>query len=58
LVVCLHPNSGQNENIIANEFFESVATFKHLGTTITNQNDFHDEMKSRLNTENAYYYSV
>jgi hypothetical protein len=53
LVVCLHPNSGQNYNIIANEFFESVATFEHLGTTITNQNDFHDEMKSRLNTENA-----
>jgi hypothetical protein len=53
LVVYHHPNSGQNYNIIANEFFESVATFKQLRTKITNQNDFHDEMKSRLNTENA-----
>jgi hypothetical protein len=29
-----------------------------LGTTLTNQNDIHDEIKSRLNSGNAYYYSV
>jgi hypothetical protein len=44
-----HPNSGQNQNIrIANESFEKVATFKYLGTTLTNQNDIRDEIKIRL----------
>jgi hypothetical protein len=53
------PNSGQNQNIrTANESFEKVAKFKYLGATLTNQNDIHDEMKSRLNSGNACYYSV
>jgi hypothetical protein len=54
-----HPNSGQNKNIRrANELFENVAKFKYLGTKLTNQNDIHDEIKSRLNSGNACYYSV
>jgi hypothetical protein len=54
-----HPNSGQNQDIrIANELFENVAKFKYLGTTLTNQNDIHDEIKSRLNSGNDCYYSV
>jgi hypothetical protein len=48
MIMSLHPNSGQNQNMrIANESFENVAKFKYLGTMLTNQNDIHDEIKSR-----------
>jgi hypothetical protein len=58
MIMSRHPNSGQNQNIReANESFEKVATFKYLGTTLTNQNDIHDEIKSRLKSWNACYYS-
>jgi hypothetical protein len=51
-------NSGQNQNIrTANELFESVATFKYLGMKLTNYNDIHDEMRSKLNLGSACYYS-
>jgi hypothetical protein len=59
MIMSRHPNSEQNQNIrIANESFENVATFKCLGMTLTNQNDIHDEIKCRLNSGNACYYSV
>jgi hypothetical protein len=59
MIISRHPNSGQNQNIrIANESFEKVAKFKYLGTTLTNQNDIHDEIRSRLNSGKASYYSV
>jgi hypothetical protein len=58
-MIMSHPNSGQNQNIrIANESFESLAKFRFLGTTLTNQNDIHDEMKSRFNSGYACYYSA
>jgi hypothetical protein len=54
-----HPNSGQNQNIkTANEAFENMAKFKYLEMALTNQNDSHDEIKSRLNLGNICYYSV
>jgi hypothetical protein len=59
MIMSRYPNSAQNQNIrIANESFENVAKFKYLGTTLTNQTDIHDEIKSRLNSGNACYYSV
>jgi hypothetical protein len=59
VIMSRHPNSGQNQNIrIADEMFEKMAKFKFLVTTLTNQNDIYDEIKSRLNSGNACYYSV
>jgi hypothetical protein len=59
MIMSHHLNSGQNKNIRkANELFENVVKFKYLGTTLTNQNDIHDEIKSRLNSGNASYYLV
>jgi hypothetical protein len=59
VIMFRHSNSGQNQNIrTANDSFENVAKFKYMGTTLTNQNDIHDEIKSRLNSGKACYYSV
>jgi hypothetical protein len=59
MIMSHHQNSGQNQNIrVANESFENMAKFKYLGMILTNKNDIHDEIKSRLNMGNACYYSV
>jgi hypothetical protein len=59
MIMSHHPNSGQNQNMrIANKSFEKVAQFKFLRMTLSNQNDIHDEIKIRLNSGNACYYSV
>jgi hypothetical protein len=59
MIMSRHPNSGQSQNIrITNESFENVAKLKYLGMMLTNHNDIHDEIKSRLNSGNACYQSV
>jgi hypothetical protein len=51
-------NAGQNSNTeIGDKPFEIVEQFKYLGTTLTYQNSIHEEMKSRLKSENASYHS-
>jgi hypothetical protein len=52
-------NAGQKHGLlIANKFFENVGKFMYLGTKVTNQNCFHKEVKSSLNSTNAFYYST
>jgi hypothetical protein len=59
MIMSCHQNSGQNQTIrIASESFENVEKFKYLGMTLKNQNEIHDETKSRLNSGNASYHSV
>jgi hypothetical protein len=38
--------------------FETVEEFNNLGTTLTNQNSIHEEIKNRLKAGNACYLSM
>jgi hypothetical protein len=51
MLVSRHYNAGQNYDIKkAGRYFENVAKFRYLGTTITNQIVFQEEIKRRLNS--------
>jgi len=41
-----------------NSTFERVEEFKYLGATLINQNSIPEEIKSRLKSGNACYYSA
>jgi len=59
MIMSRDQNAGQIHNIkIDNSSFERVEEFKYLGTTLTNQNSIHEEIKSRLKPGNACYHSV
>jgi hypothetical protein len=59
MLLSRHQNVGQNQNIkTANRSFENVSQFKYLVMTVTNQNLIQEEIKRRLNSDNAFYHSV
>jgi hypothetical protein len=54
-----HQNAGQNRDIKRdNRCLESVTLFRYLGTAVINRNSIVGEIKRRLNSSNACYYSV
>jgi hypothetical protein len=56
MVMSRDQNEGQSGNIqTGNKSFETVEQFTYLGTTLTNQNSIHEEIKSRLKSGNAYH---
>jgi hypothetical protein len=53
-----HYNAEHNHKVnMANSSFEDVTRFRHLGTTVTDQNLIHEEIKNRINSDNACYHS-
>jgi hypothetical protein len=59
MVMSRDQNAGQNGYTqIGNKSFETVEQFKYLGTTLTNKNSIHEEIKSRLKWGNACYHSM
>jgi hypothetical protein len=45
MVMSRRQNEGQNHNLL----ISNVAKFQYLGTTVTNLNCYHEEIKNRLN---------
>jgi hypothetical protein len=43
---------------IANRPFEDLAKFRYLGVTPTDENSVHEEIKSRINSQNSCHHSV
>jgi hypothetical protein len=58
-MIISHQTAGQSNYIrVANKFFKNVAKFKYWGATLTDQNCFHEEIRSRLNSGNTCYHAV
>jgi hypothetical protein len=59
MLMSRYHKAGQKHSIkIANRSFEGAAKYRYLGTTLTDQNRMHEEIKSRLNLGNTCYHSV
>ena len=59
MVMSRDQNAGWSHSMrIDNRSFERVEEFKYLGTTLTNQNSIQKEIKGRLKSGIACYYSV
>jgi hypothetical protein len=58
MVVSREQNAKQQHNIKTGITFECVEQLKHLGKTHTHQNSIREDIKSRISSENAFYYSV
>ena len=59
MVISRDQNVGRSHNVETDKSsFERVEEFKYLETTITNQNSIKEEIKNRLKSGNACYYSV
>jgi hypothetical protein len=59
MVMSRDQTAGRSHSMkIDNSAFERVEEFKHLGTTLTNQNSIQEGIKSRLKSENVCYHSV
>ena len=59
MVMSREQNAGRSHSVRTdNSSFERMEEFKYLGTTLTNQNCIQEEIKSRLKSGNACYYSV
>jgi len=59
VVIYRDQNAERSHNIKTdNSSFDRVEDFKHLGTTLTNQNCIEEEVSSRLKSGSACYHSV
>jgi len=59
MTVSRDQNTGRIHSMkVDNSCGERVEEFKYLGTTLTNQKSIQEEIKSRLKSGNACYYSV
>jgi hypothetical protein len=58
MLLSRHQNARQNHDMIDIRCFKSVAQFKYLEMTVTNQNLIQEEIKRRLNSSNACHHSV
>jgi hypothetical protein len=56
MLLSSHQNAIQNRDItIKNRLFENVLQYKDLGTKVTNHILIQEEIKTRLNSGNAFY---
>ena len=59
MTVSRDQNTGRIHSMkMDNSSTERVEDFKYLGTNLTNQNSVHEEIKCRLKSGNACYYSA